>query len=120
MPILRVDVVGPIPDEVRTGLAQRISDAAGRALDSRPQGTWTLLNFVPQAHYAENDATMDQCPVLVALLMAQPPTGTVLAETLARLTNAIARACVRPADSVHIFVEPPGTGRVTFGGNLQT
>ncbi len=120
MPILRVDVVGPVPNEVRAGLARRISDAAAPILASRPQGTWTLINFVPQANYAENEAFADQSPVLVSLLLAHPPSGTALSTTLSQLTSVIARACERAAENVHVIVEPPGAERVSFGGNLQT
>ena len=36
VPILDVQLVGPVAADIRPGLAQRIAEATGRALDSRP------------------------------------------------------------------------------------
>ncbi len=37
-----------------------------------------------------------------------------------RLTDAIAAACGRPAENVHLVYAPAGRGRVAFGGRLRT
>ena len=120
MPILDVEVVGPVPESLSQDLARRIADAAGEALQSRPQGTWVRLRFLSEDAYAENGSGPGKglCPVLVSLLESQPPTGQALSDRLSRLTVAIAGACGRPAHSVHIVVEPAAAGRVSFGGKL--
>ena len=48
VPILDVQFVGPVADDIRPGLAQRVAEATGRALDSRPQGTWVKLRFLDE------------------------------------------------------------------------
>ncbi len=122
MPILDVELVGPVPDEVRQGLAQRIADAVGDALGSRPQGTWVKLRFLEAEAYSENSGgpTADARPVLVSVLQAQPPSGAELSVLASRLTAAIAEACRRPIENVHIIFEPPADGRISFGGKLRS
>ena len=122
MPILEVELVGAVPEEVRSGLAQRIADAAAQALDSRPQGTWVKLRFLDENSYAENAGGPPQeaWPVLVSILQAEPPTGTERANQASRLTAAIAKACSRSPDKVHIVFEPAAAGRISFGGTLLT
>jgi phenylpyruvate tautomerase PptA (4-oxalocrotonate tautomerase family) len=120
MPILDVEIVGPIPDEVRAGLAARIADAAAAVLSSPPHGTWVKLRFIDAREYAENGGgpTSGVEPVLVSILQAKPLSGPALAEQAARLTTAIATACRRPAQNVQIVFQAPAAGRVSFGGKL--
>lgn len=113
MPILDVEMVGEVPE----GLAAEIAEAAGRALDSRPGGTWVKLRAIP--HYAENgpiDASVQ--PVFVRLIERALPEEDALAARVMALAEAIAGACDRPRENVHVIVEPPGAGRVAFGGVL--
>jgi phenylpyruvate tautomerase PptA (4-oxalocrotonate tautomerase family) len=122
MPILHVEVVGPLADDVARGLAQRIADAAGRALDSRPQGTWVKLHLLDEQAYAENAGGPPRGaqPVIVSVLQADLPPQSTLAQQASRLTEAIAGACRRPAENVHVIFEPPAAGRIAFGGKLRT
>ena len=122
MPILDVELVGPVPERVRSGLARRIADGAGEALGSRPQGTWVKLRFLPVEAYAENAGgpPAGAQPVLVSVLQAEPPRGDELSEQASRLTAAIAEACSRPHENVHIVFEPPAAGRISFGGRLRS
>lgn len=62
MPILEVELVGPVPDEVKSGLAARARS----------------------------------------------------------LTEAVASACDRPSQGVHVIYEPPARGRIAFGGQPRT
>jgi phenylpyruvate tautomerase PptA (4-oxalocrotonate tautomerase family) len=121
MPILDVEVVGELPDRVGQGLAPRIADAASRVLDSPPQSTWVKIRFLPADHYAENEGgpPAGTEPVLVSVLQADPPRGDDLAALAERLTAAIAGACERSVDGVHLIFEPPAAGRVAFGGRLR-
>ncbi len=117
MPILDIEIVGEL--ERDQNLAQRLADAAGSALDAPPQSTWIKLHLIPADHYAENDGAMEGPPVIVRLLQAEPLTGDALEAQLSVLTEAIAEVLQRPAENVHIIVEPPAAGRVAFGGTLR-
>ncbi len=120
MPIFDVQLIGPVPGDVRTGLARRIADASGEALGSPPQRAWVRLRILSAEDYAENAGGPPPGvhPVLVSVLQASPSQGAALAEEAARLTRAIAGACRRPAENVHLIYEPPAKGRISFGGSL--
>ena len=122
MPILNVEVVGPMTDARRMNLAQRLAESAGRVLGSRPHDTWVKVTFLAEDAYAENGGGPPDAsyPVLVSLLQAQPLSGQMLSEQVFDLTRAVADACGRPPERVHIIVEPAGRGRVAFGGRLMT
>jgi hypothetical protein len=80
------------------------------------------VRFVSADDYAENAGgpPAGAQPVLVSVLLADPPQGTDLAAQAARLTQAIARVCRRPPENVHVLYEPPARGRIAFGGKLRT
>jgi phenylpyruvate tautomerase PptA (4-oxalocrotonate tautomerase family) len=119
MPILEIEIVGDPAAGTRDGLAQRIADAAGRVLGSDPQETWVRVRLLPADHYAENGgAPTGIAPVFVSLLKRRNPEGKELDLEVANLTTAIADACGRPRDNVHILYDPPGAGRQAFGGRL--
>ena len=121
MPILSVEIIGDMPESVRTGLAQRIADAAGRELKSRPQSTWVKLRYISAELYAENGGGPPDghFPVLVSLLQAEPPTAVSLPDLVQRLSRVIGKVCKRPPESVHILLEPPAAGRMAFGGKMD-
>lgn len=123
MPILEIQIVGPIshPDEqsAKEPLAQAIADRAGDILNTRPQGTWLRITRLPIEDYAENggrDAGV--MPVFVAVTMSNPPATDTWAPQAQALTQAIAEACDRPAQNVHILLQPSARGRIAFGGKL--
>jgi phenylpyruvate tautomerase PptA (4-oxalocrotonate tautomerase family) len=120
MPILEVEIVGAVPDDVRRGLARRIADAAGDALEARPGGTWVRLRFLDRERYAESggDVPDDVQPVFVSVLLGDPPGGEARAEQARRLTRAVAAACDRPARSTHVLYEPAAKGRIAFGERM--
>lgn len=122
MPILDIQIVGPVPGSVRADLARRLAEAVGDALAAPPGSTWIRVHDIPEADYAENGGgdPGDALPVFVALLLADPPEGEARAAQIERLTPAIAAACGRPADRVHLLYEPPGRGRMAFGGRLRS
>ena len=82
MPIVDVELVGPVPAEVGSGLARRIADGMGDTLDSRPQGTWVRLHFLAEQNYAENlDGGPEGIePVFVSIPQAELPPEQQLAE----------------------------------------
>ncbi len=122
MPILDVEIVGPLDEAVEDGLAARLADAAAAVIDpDRPQGTWVRLRRLTLDGYAENaggppDGTL---PVFVSVLEAAPPQSDALEREARALTEAVATACGRPAEHVHLLYEPPAAGRIAFGGELR-
>lgn len=118
MPILEVRVVGELAAHLEADLAQRIADAAGAALGSRPGGTWVTVDTVPAARYAENGGAGEVAPVFVRVLLRDGPPREGLAAQVAALTAALAGCCGRPAENVHVVYEPAAAGRVAFGGRL--
>lgn len=122
MPILDVEIVGPVPEEVRSGLARRVADAAAAALDTRPQCTWVKLRLLDEDAYAENAGgpPAGVRPVFVSVLQAELPQGAELSAQAARLTAVIAEACRRPAENVHVVFELAAAGRIAFGGRLRS
>ncbi len=115
MPILEVEIVGA--PETSDGLAARIAVAAGEALD-KPGGTWVRLRRLEPADYAESDGgpPAGVAPVFVRVLERAAPDD--LDARVERLTDAVAAACGRPAENVHVLYEPPAAGRMAFGGRL--
>jgi len=119
MPILEIEMIGAPTDDMRHGLAQRIADAAGRVLGSDPQETWVRLRVLPADQYAENGCDSEEfTSVFVSVLRRRNPEGDDLSREVVELTSAIATACGRPKEIVHIRYEPPGAGRQAFGGRL--
>lgn len=121
MPILDVELIGPVSEAERDGLADRIAEASAPIFDSRPQGTWVKVRFLPSSQYAENAGgpPPDVRPVIVSVLEAEPLGGDALAERARRLADAVALACGRPAEHVHLLFEPAAAGRIAFGGKLR-
>ncbi len=122
MPILEVEIVGPLDDAIEDGLAARLADAAAAVLDpDRPQGTWVRLRRLDLDGYAENvgGPLAGTLPVFVSVLQAAPPGGDALGREARALTEAVAGACGRSAEHVHLLYEPPAAGRIAFGGELR-
>ena len=121
MPILNIEIVGELDDKVESGLASRIAEAAGLALNSRPHGTWVKLYYLSQDNYSENAGgpPRGEIPVIVSIIQANPPTGTELENQIDLLTDAVADCVKRPRENIHIVVEPAAHGRIAFGGKLQ-
>jgi hypothetical protein len=76
----------------------------------------------PDTAYAEDSAPPDNdvFPVFVSVLKARPGPIVKLKEEALQLSQAIATACQRPPENVHILYEPEGMGRIAFGGRLVT
>lgn len=121
MPILRVALIGSIEGDEHAGLAQRVADAAGIALESPPGTTWVTIEHVASHRYAENGgAEPNLRSALVSVLQYELPPQAELAAQAMRLAAAIAEATARDADHVHIVFEPPAKGRIAFGGVLRS
>jgi phenylpyruvate tautomerase PptA (4-oxalocrotonate tautomerase family) len=121
MPILRVEYVETREWAPPQDLAQRIADAAAAALHAPPQSVWVTVARVARGNYAENEgAPPDAAPLFVSINKRVLAEGPALAEEAAALTRAIATACGRAPGDIHLIYEPPGAGRVAFGGRLAT
>jgi phenylpyruvate tautomerase PptA (4-oxalocrotonate tautomerase family) len=118
MPILFIEAIEdpslPLPEHA----AQSIADAVGLALGTPPARTWVRLRRIPQADYAENAAPDAPAPLFVNLRLRQPPAGAARAEQVQILTTAIASACGRRPEQVHVYYEPAAAGQQAFGGRL--
>jgi phenylpyruvate tautomerase PptA (4-oxalocrotonate tautomerase family) len=119
MPILEVEIVLRPNEFLLSDLAPRLAEAAARVFDSPKGSVWVKLRALQLTEYAENGGTSgDMHPVFVSVLKSSLPGRAELEEEIARLTQAIAQTCERPAENVHIIYEPPGAQRVAFGGKL--
>jgi phenylpyruvate tautomerase PptA (4-oxalocrotonate tautomerase family) len=122
MPILDVEVVGPMPTSAARGLARRLADATGAVFRAPPTHTWVRLRRLAAADYAESGGGPPRGvrPVFVSVLLAHPPRGRARARQVSRLTDAVAEACRRPRENVHVLYRAPARGRAAFGGGLLT
>ena len=120
MPMLDVKLMGPVAEADRRDLARRIADAAAVVFGSPTGETWVTLHLVASEMYSENGGgpPIGAKPVIVSVVQARPPTGRALVDQVAQLTRAIAQACGRPPENVHLVYQPKAKGRVAFGGRL--
>lgn len=120
MPILEVQIVLRPGEELPPNLASAIADAAAPVFGAPPGNTWVLVKTLPASAYAEDSSSPVEgiSPVFVSVLKARRGTTEKLREEALRLTQAIAAACHRPPENVHIPYEPEGVGRISFGGQL--
>lgn len=120
MPILDLELVGHADVTLPPLLAQRVADAVAQVLACAPGRVWVRLRGLPEHCYAENHSTLaaDELPLFATLLHAHPPTGVALQVELKALTQAIALACGRNPERVHIQYAPSAAGRQAFGGRL--
>lgn len=119
MPILDVEMVIRPDETLSEGLAADIAGRAGLALGAAPGRTWIRLHTLEVDHYAEDAAgRADAYPVFASILHRQRPRGDTLRREVTRLTEAIAAACNRPPENVHLIYEADAAGRVAFGGVL--
>ncbi len=120
MPILEVEIVQLGKETALRGLAQRIADAAAAIFGCETGRVWVRLRHLSVADYAENGGLPEGIhPVFVRVLVAHLPERDVLREEAKRLTPAIAEACSRPTEYVHVIYEPAAVGRIAFGGVLR-
>jgi phenylpyruvate tautomerase PptA (4-oxalocrotonate tautomerase family) len=116
MPIVDVELVG---DDLPLGMTQRLADAVGEALSSRPMGTWVRVRHLDRSRYAENaGAAGDVHPVFVTVLERIRPTGQDLRDRIAGVTAAVADVTGRDPAHVHVLYDDDARGRLAFGGDL--
>lgn len=120
MPILEVELVVDDAETLKPGLARDLADAAGDVLGTPAGRTWVRLRRLPKEQYAESRAAVSQDvrPVFVTVLKSRVGGAAQIKEEAARLCAALARACGRPKENVHILYLPEAAGRMSFGGEL--
>ncbi|OGC92323.1 MAG: hypothetical protein A2W25_16255 [candidate division Zixibacteria bacterium RBG_16_53_22] len=120
MPILDIEIVLRPGETLRAGLTSEIADRCGEIFRSTKGGTWVKINAIPWECYAENGAGPedDNFPVFGSVLKARLPEPEAMQAEVTSLTEAIALACARPLENVHIIYEPAAAGRVAFGGKV--
>ncbi len=128
MPVLEVELIGEVASETRRGLAARIAESVAAVLKAEPQSVWVRLRFTPSTDYAENSVPAPGVSVAQDALSAQPifvkvvqrawPSKDAMKREARGLAAAIGDACHRQTEDVHIIYEPPGAGRVAFGGSM--
>lgn len=115
MPILTVEVVERDDENLPADVAQRLVDAAGAVLEAPEGEAWVFLRRVAARDYAQYGGDTD-APVIVRVVRYELPDVAELREEARQLARAVATACGRPVEQVHIVYEPDGRGRVAFGG----
>ncbi len=120
MPILDVEIVVTAGCRSSQGMAAAIADAAAAVFRTPTGGTWVRLHELPRELYSESGGGPDDDvrPVFVRVLKSNLLQDAELQAEVSALTLAIARACNRPPESVHVIYDPPAVGRTAFGGKL--
>lgn len=120
MPILDVEIVVTAGGTLPQGMAAAIADAAAAVFRTPIGGTWVRLHDLPQERYSENGGGPDPDvqPVFVRVLKTNALQRAELQAEVSALTLAVARACNRPLENVHVMYDPPAFGRTAFGGRL--
>lgn len=121
MPIVTVQIVCAAGEALATSTAQELADRIGTALQAAPGHVWVRLECLGRESYAENHAALGdaELPVFVTVLLHEQPRGDALRAQALAVATAVANGTGRPPGRVHVLFDPPGAGRVAFGGVLR-
>ncbi|MFZ9683577.1 MAG: tautomerase family protein [Cephaloticoccus sp.] len=119
MPLIEIEIIGP-SRSVPAPLTRQLADALGEALGTSPASTWVRLRTLPASRYAENGTArpLGRKAIFVTITHRQLPTRAQLKREASEVSRIVSTLCNRPADLVHIIYQPPGAGRIAFGGRL--
>ena len=121
MPIVRLKLVVQ-HDAERLGkdTLQTLADELGTYFDSEPSGTWVEVEYLPVEQYAENRRELPENmrTTLVYVLKHDLPAEEEVAREAMDLARLVSKRLQRPRRNTHVFYEPPGKGRIAFGGRL--
>lgn len=122
MPVVTIQMVCSADEAVGATIAQDLADHLGTALQAEPGHVWVRFERLDRGCYAENHAQLEEAglPVFVTVLQHDRPVGDALQAQSLALARAVARVTGRPTERVHLLFDPPGAGRVAFGGVLRT
>lgn len=120
MPIIDIEIVLRPGESLPPGLAAELARVAGEIFGTPPGRTWVKITTIPFERYAENEVETGASPypVFLSVLKARRPPPELLPVEVRKLTEAVAVACNRPEQNVHIVYLPDATGWVSFGGRL--
>ncbi|MCM2327360.1 MAG: hypothetical protein NDI88_05690 [Lysobacter sp.] len=119
MPIFDIEIATRPDETVAPALASDLADALGAVMDAAPGKVWVRLRTLGPDGYAENlSGTARPFPVFVTLTASAPPEGERLDHVVRQVTDAVAHHARRPAENVHVLVQPAARGRIAFGGKL--
>ena len=121
VPIIRLKlIVQHDAERVGKDTLQTLADELGVYFDSEPSGTWVEVEYLPVEQYVENRLELpeDMKPTLVYVLRHDLPSEEEVAREAMDLARLVSKRLQRPRRNTHIFYEPPGKGRIAFGGRL--
>jgi phenylpyruvate tautomerase PptA (4-oxalocrotonate tautomerase family) len=120
MPIITIRaVVDANEPDFQPDVVQAIADQLGELFALGARETWVRLERVPEAVYAENEGrSRHDKPTFIEVLKGRLPDEQGLAEEAQAIAEIVAEALQRPVANAHVIYEPPGFGRVAFGGSL--
>ncbi len=119
MPLIEIEIIGELKVPP-TGLTQKLVDAIATVLGSDVAQTWLRLRTTPVDCFAENgaDAPQGAAAIFVNVTKRHLPDLATLEVEADHISEAVAKLCHRPKERVHVIYEPPGNGRIAFGGKL--
>ena len=121
MPIIRLKlIIQNNAERLGKDTLQTLADELGEYFDSEPSGTWVEVEYLPVEQYAENRFELRGAmkTTLVYVLKHDLPTEEEVAREAMDLARIVSKRLQRPRRNTHIFYEPPGKGRIAFGGRL--
>lgn len=117
MPIVDVEIVSR-DAIVPLGLASKLADAIGGALGAPIGSTWVRVRAIDADRYAESGGQSAIKPVFVSILRRTLPDPAARATMSRAIATLVGDLMGRSSENVHVIWEPPGAGRVAFGGEL--
>ena len=121
VPIIRLKlIVQHDTERLRKETLQTLADELGEYFDSEPSGTWVEVEYLPVEQHAENRFELpgDMKTTFMYVLKHHLPTEEEVAREAVDLARIVSKRLQRPRRNTHIFYEPPGKGRIAFGGRL--
>uniref|UniRef100_UPI0040492A96 tautomerase family protein n=1 Tax=Cephaloticoccus sp. TaxID=1985742 RepID=UPI0040492A96 len=119
MPLIEIEIIGELTVP-QAGLARNLADAMATVFGSDIAQTWVRLRMTPVFHYAENgtETPLGASAIFVKVTKRHLPDLTTLGIEADRISEKVSELCHRPKELVHVIYEPPGNGRIAFGGKL--
>jgi hypothetical protein len=118
VPIVDVRIVVEDGAAEAPGSIRALADALAAVFGAGPGRVWLRAELLHRSRYAENGGEVGAMPVFVAVTHADLPEPPALAKEARAVAEAVAAWSGRATDVVHLEYQPPGRGRVAFGGHL--
>ena len=121
MPIVRLKLfVRHDAERLGKDTLQTLADELGVYFESEPSGTWVEVEYLSVEQYAENrrELPADMRATFVYVLKYDLPAEEEVAREAMDLARLVSKRLQRPRRNTHVIYEPPGKGRIAFGGRL--